>query len=102
MSKADDRLRALFAQDEPPTRDPVFATGVMERMMRRRFQEEVLVLSGATAVGGVSLWALWPLLHPVLIALSQGFAPVLGATALAVSALMILNGRPGAALGMVT
>lgn len=102
MSKADDRLQDLFALDEPPARDPVFATEVMEKMMRRHFQEEVLFLSGATAVGGVSLWALWPLLDPVLVTLSQGFAPVLGAVALAGCALMMLNRRPGAALGMVT
>ena len=102
MNQADDRLKALFALDEPPARDPVFSTAVMEQMMRRRFRDEVLLLMGASLIGALALWALWPLLNRVLVAVSQGFAPALGAVALAVSALMILNGRPGSALGMVT
>lgn len=35
MDEADDRLRALFAQDQPPARDPHFETAVMEAVMRR-------------------------------------------------------------------
>ena len=99
---ADDRLKALFAADEPPPRDPAFSAAVMETLVRRRFQEDVLVLSGATAVGGVSLWALWPTLQPVLVTLSQGFAPALGAIGLGACAWIVLGGRPGAALRAVT
>jgi len=33
----DDRLKALFAYDEPPARDPAFSAAVMEKIMRRRF-----------------------------------------------------------------
>jgi hypothetical protein len=101
-NRADDRLKALFALDEPAARDPVFATEVMARVMRRRFQEEVALLSGATVVGGVAFWAIWPVLQPVLVTISQGFAPALGAIALAGCALVIVGGRVRTALGLAS
>ena len=52
MTQADDRLKALFALDEPPARDPAFSTAVMEQVMRRRFQEDVALLCGVSVVGG--------------------------------------------------
>ena len=101
-SPADDRLKALFALDEPAARDPAFSTEVMERVMRRRFQEEVLLLSGASIVGGGALWAVWPVLQPVLVTLSQAFAPALGAAALAACAVAMLGGRGGQAPGLAS
>lgn len=100
MTQADDRLKALFAQDEPALHDPVFATAVMERVMRRRFQEDVVLLSAASAAGGGVLWVLWPVLQPVLVTLSQGFAPALGAVGIAACAAVILGGRVRSALGL--
>jgi hypothetical protein len=100
MTQADDRLKALFALDEPPARDPVFSTAVMEKMMRRRFQEDVALLSGLSVLGGGAFWLLWPTLQPALVSLSQGFAPALGAVGLAAGALVIVHGRPSAALGL--
>src|SRR4051812_35135400 len=102
MTQADDRLKALFALDEPPARDPAFSAEVMERVMRRRFQEDVAILSGPPVVGGVAFWAVWPALQPVLVMLSQGFAPALGAVALGVCAWIVAGGKPGAALRAVT
>ncbi|MFL5295903.1 MAG: hypothetical protein ACJ798_05925 [Phenylobacterium sp.] len=102
MTQADDRLKALFALDEPPARDPAFSTAVLERMMRRRFQEEVLMLCGVTILGAVGLWVIWPVLEPALVTLSQGFAPALGAVALGVCAWIVLGGRPAAAIGAVS
>ena len=99
MTQADDRLKALFALDEPPARDPVFSTAVMEKVMRRRFQEDVALLCGLSVVGGGAFWLLWPTLQPVLVSLSQGLAPALGAIALAACALVILGGRPASVLG---
>ena len=99
---ADERLKALFALDEPQARDPVFSTEVMARVMRRRFQEDVALLSGATVVGGVALWAIWPVLQPTLVTISQGFAPALGALALGASALVIVGGRVRTALGLAS
>ena len=98
QNRADDRLQALFALDEPPARDPAFSTEVMARVMRQRFQEDVAFLLGVTAVGAGALWALWPVLQPVLLTLSRGFAPALGALALAGCALLVLDVRDRTAL----
>jgi hypothetical protein len=100
MTQADDRLKALFALDEPPARDPVFSTAVLEKVMRRRFQEDVALLSGLSVAGGGALWLLWPIFQPVLVSLSQGLAPAFGAAALAAATLAILHGRPAVALGL--
>jgi hypothetical protein len=102
MPSADDRLKALFALDEPPPRDPGFSTAVMEQVMRRRFQEEVAWLSVLTLAGAGALWILWPVLGPMMVALSRGFAPALGVIALGVCAWIVLGGRPAAAPGAVT
>src|SRR5258708_3820201 len=72
MTQAADRLKALFAADEPPARAPGFSMAVMERLMRRRFQEDVAILCGVSVAGGAVLWPLWPVLQPTLVTLSQG------------------------------
>jgi hypothetical protein len=100
MTQADQKLKGLFALDEPAARDPVFSTAVMEKVMRRRFQEDVALLSALSVVGGGALWAVWPTLQPALVAVSQGLAPALGALALAACAAMILGGRARSALGL--
>jgi hypothetical protein len=102
MPHADDQLKALFALDEPPPRDPVFSAAVMEAMMRRRFLEEVAILSLLAILGGAALWLLWPVLEPMLVTVSRGFAPALGAMALGACAWIVLGGRPSAAPGAVT
>ena len=66
MTDADDRLRALFAQDEPPARDPAFSSAVMAEIARRAFLAEMATLSGVTALGGLVLWAVWPVVAPAL------------------------------------
>jgi hypothetical protein len=100
MTQADDRLKALFAQDEPAARDAAFSMAVMEKVMRRRFQEDVAILCGVSIAGGAALWPLWPVLQPALVTLSQGFAPALGAVALAACTVVILGGRARSALGL--
>src|SRR5689334_5469130 len=102
MPPADDRLKALFALDEPPARDEAFAAEAMAAVMRRRFQEEVAWLSVLAMAGAAGLWFLWPVVQPVLVALSRGFAPALGVIALGVCAWIVLGGRPAAAPGAVT
>jgi len=97
MRQADDRLKALFAMDEPPTRDTAFSTAVMEKVMRRRFLEDVALLCGLSVAGGGAFWLLWPALQPVVVSLSQGLAPALSAIALAAGA---LGGRARSALGL--
>lgn len=99
----DDRLKALFAYDEPPARDPAFSSAVMEDLMRRRFLTDVAMLSGVSALGGTALWALWPSLQPAILAVSQGLAPAIVAAALALGAAVVFSGRrPAALLGFET
>ena len=100
MTQADDRLMALFARDEPPARDPGFSTAVMERVMRRQFQEEVALLCAVSLVGAVVLWLIWPMLLRALVAVSQGLAPALGAIVLAGCVVMVASARPASALGL--
>ncbi len=94
----DDRLKALFAYDEPPQRDLVFSSAVMAEVMRRRFMADVAMLSGVSALGGAALWALWPLLQPAVVAISQGLAPLIVACGLATGAVVLLGGRQAPAL----
>jgi hypothetical protein len=99
----DDRLKALFAHDEPPPRDPAFSSAVMEEIMRRRFLADMAMLSGVSALGGTALWALWPSLQPAVVAIAQGLAPAMVAGALALGAAVVLSGRrPAALLGLET
>lgn len=100
MTQADERLSALFAQDLPPQRDAVFQTAVMEKLMRQRFRDDVALLSGVSVIGAGAMWLVWPTLQTALVTLSQGFAPALGAIALAGCAAMVVGGRLGAALGL--
>jgi hypothetical protein len=102
MRQADDRLKALFALDEPPAQDPVFQAVVMEQVMRQRLREEVALLCGVSVVAAGVLWLVWPTLQPALVAVAQWMAPALGAIAIAFCATMILGGRPASALGLAT
>jgi hypothetical protein len=97
---ADDRLKALFAVDEPPARDPQFSTAVMEQVMRREFYADLAVLAGGAIVGGLALWALWPVVLPAVVRLSHDLAPTAALLALAAGVVVILGGRPRAALGL--
>lgn len=93
MREADEKLAALFALDEPPPRDAAFSAEVMEAVIRREFQKDVLLLSGASLVGAAALWAAWPVLHPAIVAVSQGLAPAAAGLALGAGAVWILTGR---------
>lgn len=100
MTQADDRLKALFAQDEPPRRDAEFSAVVMERVMRRQFQEEVALLCAVSLIGASVLWLIWPMLLRALVAISQGMAPALGAIALAGFVVIVAGSRPISASGL--
>lgn len=97
---ADQRLRALFAADAPPARDPLFSTAVMAEVARRRFLGDVALLSVVALVGGVILWALWPSLTPVVTSLSEGLAPVAACLTLAAIVVVLAGGRPAATFGL--
>ena len=92
MNPADDRLKALFAEDEPPHRDPVFQAAVMQRLAKRRCLQDLAFLGGVSALGALAMWALWPILQPVLTGISSPLAPGAAALAAALSAVAILGG----------
>ncbi|PZQ62561.1 MAG: hypothetical protein DI570_10340 [Phenylobacterium zucineum] len=89
----DDRLRALFASDAPPARDPAFSAEVMAAVARRRLLADLAGLAVAALVGGLVIWALWPLLGPAVVAASASLAPF--AAALTVALLAWLVADPG-------
>lgn len=91
MTDADDRLKALFAEDEPPARDPAFSTAVMAEVIRRRFIVDMALLASAATAGGFLLWALWPSLQPLLSMLGSGLAPVGACLTLATAAVLLLD-----------
>jgi hypothetical protein len=97
MTLADDRLRALFADDAPPARDAAFSAAVMARLARRRCVADMACLAGLSALGGLALWGLWPVLQPALVTLSARFAPVAAALAVGASVLWVLRALPGQA-----
>lgn len=93
MTDADDQLKALFAMDEPPARDPAFTTAVMGEIARRRFLMDVAMLSGVTLLGSLVFWAAWPALAPLLTTLGRGLSPVMACLTLAATAVILLDGR---------
>jgi FtsH-binding integral membrane protein len=100
MTRADDRLTALFAQDMPPAWDAAFSTAVLEKIVRRRFLEDVALLSVASLVVAAVFWAAWPILQPAVVTISQGLAPIVGVLALALCVGVILSGQASSALGL--
>lgn len=88
----DDRLKALFSDSEPPARDPAFLAAVNERLVRRRWLQDMAFLGGVSVVGAIALWAVWPVIEPALLAVSDRLAPAAWALALAFAAVAILGG----------
>jgi hypothetical protein len=89
----DAHLKSLFAEDEPPARDPAFSAAVMEKVARRRLLLDVAQLTGVTALGGLVLWAVRPALQPLMVDAGAGLAPVAAAVTLAVTVMLLLDGR---------
>lgn len=100
MDAIDARLKALFAEDEPPARDPGFSARVAEAAARRRLREDILNLGLACLVGAVSLFALAPVLAPAISAIARPLAPVGGALVMALAAILLASGRLGETLGL--
>ena len=92
MTPTDDRLRALFAADEPPASDRVFAAAVTERLVRRRWLQDLAFLGGLSALGAVALWALWPVLQPAVVTIARNLASSALGLALAFCAVAMLGG----------
>jgi hypothetical protein len=100
MSEADARLKALFGEDEPAPRDPVFTASVMAELARRRFRADVAWLAAGASLGALVLWALWPSLSQLMPALTRDLMPAVAAVALAALALRVCDVRLGAVFAL--
>lgn len=98
MTRPDDHLAALFAQDLPPARDPAFSAAVLEALARRRFRRELAVIALASLAAAAALTVLWPVLQPALRALAEGLAPAGLAIAGAALFVVLVSGRLGSVL----
>lgn len=94
MTAADERLRALFAYDEPPARDPAFSAELIERMAHRRWLQDLGFLGVASVMGAAVLWGVWPVAQPVLVMVASQLAPTALGLAVALSAVAALSGPP--------
>lgn len=89
MTDAD--LKALFAEDEPPSRDPKFSATVMEEVIRRRFVTDMALLAMATTAGAFLIWAIWLTLAPLVAPLRDGLAPLGACITVAAVAVALLE-----------
>lgn len=89
MTDAD--LKALFAEDAPPVRDPTFSAAVMEEVIRRRFVTDMALLAMATTAGGFLIWAIWPSLAPLVLTLREGVATLGACVTVAAVAVALLE-----------
>lgn len=100
MTRPDDHLAALFAQDLPPARDPAFSVAVLEAVARRRFQRELAFVAAVSLTGAAALAVLWPVLQPALHLLARDLGPTALALAAAVTIVAVVTGRVGADLSL--
>lgn len=94
MTENDATLSAFFAASEPPARDHAFQAEVMARVARRRFQRELALIGGLSLLGGAVLWALAPVISPVLQSLGQELVPAAAALAVVMALSLMVTGRP--------
>lgn len=81
---AEDRLSAFLNEGRGPARDLAFEVEVMQRVAGREFLRTVGVAGLFAMAGGVVLWAVAPLLVPVIepaAALAAPAAAILTVTA---------------------
>lgn len=98
MTRPDDQLAALFAQDAPPARDPAFSAAVLETLARRRFQRELAFVAAVSLAAAAGLAVLWPVIQPTLRLLAQGLGPTAVSLAVALAIVAVATGRVGADL----
>ena len=84
---AEQKLAGLWAEGQPPIRDPAFAFAVMARIERRRMWGEIFDLAPLVVALGVLAWAL----APTAEALLKGGLAELGTTSF-LMALSVLLG----------
>lgn len=96
MAANDAQLKALFAVDEPPARDPAFQTAVMEAVAQRKFVMDVTVVSAGAGLLAGALWWAWPVLQPILAPLHDIALPVAAGLTLAGIVLLAAERAPAA------
>ena len=92
QTKADQRLKAAFAFDEPPARDYAFAASVMQQVARRRLWLHLAVLAPLANAAAAVLWAVAPQFEPLAADLFGGAQPLVG-TAVTVLFLAVISWR---------
>ncbi len=60
MTDPDLRLKAIFAADAPPARDPDFTLALIHRVGRGPPALEIVFHAAMASVAGGLLWAAWP------------------------------------------
>lgn len=88
MTADDARLKALFALDEPPARDPAFSAAVMKAVAQRKFAADVTLIAGGAGILAAALWFAWPVVQPMLAPLGEVALPV--AAGLTLAGLVVL------------
>lgn len=74
MSKAEERLAAFLAKDEPPKRDWAFELEVEARLARARLARQGFETFCALGVAALLIWTLWPTLTSLVADLLGPFA----------------------------
>jgi hypothetical protein len=60
MTDPDTLLAGLWAEDEPPARDPAFVAATMQAAARRRFRRQLLALAPTTVAAAAVAWSAAP------------------------------------------
>jgi hypothetical protein len=94
MTDDEAKLAAFFAASEPPARDAAFNAEAMARIARRKFQQDLGLLSTVSLLGAAILWALAPAISPALQALAQELAPAAAALTVVAALSLALTGQP--------
>lgn len=100
MTSPDDRLKALFAADAPPARDPAFTTAVMADVARARLRGELMVHGTVSLIGAAVLAVLWPVVAPVIEVVARGLVPMAIAASVAVVVVVATSERGLEMLGL--
>lgn len=96
MTADDARLKALFAHDEPPVRDPAFSVAVMEAVAQRKFATDMTLIAAAAGALSAALWWAWPVLQPMLAPLADAALPVAAGLTMAGIVLLLAERLPSA------
>jgi len=90
---AEIDLAALFADDGPPAHDADFITAVVRRAGRQRLAFELVWSGLVAALSALVLWAVGPVLAPVVKSLAAVFAVFAPIGLLAASVLFLAHPR---------